>query len=134
MAVFIALDYAKFTILGGEQAMEQFSYLAVLGVIAICAIGVNFAFALKISQFWRTFLKVDLTILVIYVAWDVWAVSKGSWRFDPSQIIGIFIPGHLPIEELLFFILVPLMTVLCYLSLIRITGMNNHKKDSRDLL
>jgi hypothetical protein len=49
-------------------------------------------------------------------------VSKGSWFFDSNQILGVMLFGKLPIEEILFFIIVPLMTVLTYLALTKLTG------------
>ena len=101
--------------------MAQFNYLMVLGFIGACAIFVNFGFRLRISRKWKLFLLTDAVILAIYLAWDFWAVSKGSWYFDPEQVIGLYIFSRLPIEEILFFIIVPLMVVLTYLALIKLS-------------
>ena len=102
--------------------MEHLPYLYVLIFISICAIGVNFGFRLLFSKKLKLFLLTDALILVVYLIWDFWAISKGSWFFDPDQILGIMLLGKLPIEEFLFFIIVPLMTVLTYLALIKLTG------------
>jgi hypothetical protein len=59
---------------------------------------------------------------------------SGSWFFDSNQILGIMLLGKLPIEEVLFFIIVPLMTVLTYLALIKLTGWGRTKEGSDDLL
>ena len=42
--------------------------------------------------------------------------------------------GKLPIEEVLFFIIVPMMSILTYLALTKLTGWGKAKEDSRDLL
>jgi len=42
--------------------------------------------------------------------------------------------GKLPIEEFLFFIIVPLMTVLTYLALTKLTGWGKDKEAANDLL
>ena len=70
----------------------------------------------------RQFLLVDAMIIVTYLSWDIWAVFKKSWYFDPNQIIGLQLFGRLPIEEILFFVIVPLMGVLTYSALIKLTG------------
>lgn len=101
--------------------MAQFNYLMVLGFIGACAIFVNIGFRLRISSKWKLFLLTDAVILTIYLAWDFWAVSKGSWYFDSEQVIGLYIFSRLPIEEILFFIIVPLMVVLTYLALIKLS-------------
>lgn len=109
--------------------MENLHYSYVLIFIATCAVGVNFGFRLKFSKRLKLFLLTDSLILVLYLIWDFWAISKGSWFFDPDQILGIMLLGKLPIEEFLFFIIVPLMTVLTYLSLIKLTGWDKEKEE-----
>ena len=114
--------------------MEHLHYSYVLIFISICAIGVNFGFRLQFSKKLKLFLLTDALILVIYLIWDFWAVSKGSWFFDPNQILGVMLLGKLPIEEVLFFIIVPLMTVLTYLSLTKLTGWGKDKEAANDSL
>ena len=109
--------------------MENLHYSYVLIFIATCAVGVNFGFRLKFSKRLKLFLLTDSLILVLYLIWDFWAISKGSWFFDPDQILGIMLLGRLPIEEFLFFIIVPLMTVLTYLALIKLTGWGKEKEE-----
>jgi lycopene cyclase domain-containing protein len=100
--------------------MAQFHYLFVLGFIAFCAIAVTLVFRLRVPRFWRNFLFADLSILVIYLNWDYWAIRKGNWDFDREQILGFYLFGIVPIEEVLFFIIVPLMTVIVYTTLIKL--------------
>lgn len=111
--------------------MAKFHYLLVLAFIAICAVGVNFGFRLRISRRLKQFILTDALILVVYLLWDGWAVNKGSWFFDSSQILGFKFFGKLPVEEVLFFIIVPLMAVLAYLALGKLTGWTA-KEEVRD--
>lgn len=53
-----------------------------------------------------------LTVTIIFVTWDVLAITAGHWWFDPGYLLGIILPGQLPLEELLFFLVVPLCTIL----------------------
>jgi len=113
--------------------MAQFHYLMVLAFIGACAVLVNFGFKLRISSKWKLFLMTDAVILLIYLAWDFWAVAKESWYFDQKQIMGIYIFGELPIEEVLFFVIVPLMVVLTYLALIKLSRSSSKSENSNDL-
>ncbi len=112
--------------------MENLHYSYVLIFISICAIGVNFGFRLQFSKKLKLFLLTDSLILVVYLIWDFWAISKGSWFFDADQILGVMLLGKLPIEEFLFFIIVPLMTVLTYLALIKLTGWQKLTDEGKD--
>ncbi len=114
--------------------MAHFHYLFVLAFIGICAIGVNVGFKLGITKKLKQFLLMDAVIIVVYLAWDIWAIFKKSWYFDGNQIIGINFFSRLPIEEILFFVIVPLMGVLTYLALLKLTGWEVPGKDSNDLL
>ena len=40
------------------------------------------------------------------------AIAAGHWSFDPRQTTGILLPGRLPLDELLFFLVVPLCAIL----------------------
>jgi lycopene cyclase domain-containing protein len=61
------------------------------------------------------FLLVVLCAGVPFVVWDVLAVRAGHWWFDTSQTLGVAVPlgiDRLPVEEVLFFVVVPLASVL----------------------
>ena len=53
-----------------------------------------------------------LPVSVIFLIWDYYAVSQGHWWFDENQVVGIFGPKGIPLEEFLFFIIVPLAALL----------------------
>lgn len=43
---------------------------------------------------------------VLFILWDIYAVSKGHWNFNPDYVTG-FKLLNLPVEEILFFIAIP---------------------------
>jgi lycopene cyclase domain-containing protein len=100
--------------------MAEFNYLGVLLFISLCAVGVTIVFKVRAPRFWKTFLIVDSIVLAVYLFWDYWAIEKKIWSFDPEQTTGLKVLGIIPIEEVLFFIIVPLMTVITYLALINL--------------
>jgi lycopene cyclase domain-containing protein len=42
------------------------------------------------------------------------AVAARVWTYDPAYITGLHIPFGVPIEEVLFFIVIPLCALLTY--------------------
>ncbi len=52
-----------------------------------------------------------LPVLAVFLVWDALAVRAGQWTFDPGQVSGARL-GGLPVEELAFFVVVPLCAVL----------------------
>ena len=53
-----------------------------------------------------------LPVSTLFILWDAYAVSQGHWFFDREQIVGIYGPFDIPLEEYLFFIVVPLAAIL----------------------
>ena len=63
----------------------------------------------------RRIKRVLLSILptaLIFLIWDFYAVSQGHWWFDENQVVGIYGPRGIPLEEFLFFLVVPLAALL----------------------
>lgn len=53
-----------------------------------------------------------LPIALLFIIWDLYAISRGHWHFDSEQILGVKTPGGIPLEELLFFTVVPLAAIM----------------------
>lgn len=114
--------------------MENAHYSYVLLFITLCAIFVTLTFKIRVPNFWRVFFLTDVVVLLVYLAWDFWAISRRNWYFDQDQILGIYLFAKIPIEEMLFFIIVPLMTIITYLALQKLTGWRaSHDSEERDI-
>ena len=50
---------------------------------------------------------------LLYIIWDIYFISKGVWSFNEEYITGIKL-YNLPIEEVLFFFIVPYCCVFIY--------------------
>ena len=55
-----------------------------------------------------------LPVAAVFVLWDAVAIAADIWTYNPRYVTGIELPGSLPIEELLFFVVVPLCGLLTY--------------------
>ncbi|WP_432829477.1 lycopene cyclase domain-containing protein [Dactylosporangium sp. CA-092794] len=90
----------------------QWTYLLVL---AGCLAGALWLEPLLKVGVLRQVRRLALTVTPIaaaFVGWDLLAIHAGHWTFDPRQIAGIILPGGLPLEELLFFLVVPVCAIL----------------------
>jgi len=65
---------------------------------------------------WRSFWPANLLVLAGFIAWDISFTREGIWGFNPDHLIGLNLAG-LPIEEWLFFIVVPYASVFTYATL-----------------
>lgn len=62
---------------------------------------------------WKYLLPAILVNAVLFVLWDMYFTKHGVWSFNPDYICGIHL-FNLPIEEVLFFIVVPYSCAFIY--------------------
>jgi lycopene cyclase domain-containing protein len=90
-------------------------YLGYLAMLAFCLVGtLPLELVLRVGVYRRVrrlALSV-LPVLPLFLLWDLYAVRNGHWFFDRAQILGPMLPGGLPVEEVAFFVVVPLVSVL----------------------
>ena len=92
--------------------MQKYGYLAMLA-FTLCG-SIWLEVVLKVGVI-RRFKRVLLSILptaLFFLIWDAYAIRSGHWHFDNNQILGIFGPLDIPLEEFLFFLIVPLAALL----------------------
>lgn len=91
--------------------MNHLTYLAVLIACVIGTLPLEFAFRARV---WRRIRRTALSILpvaAVFVTWDYLAAGAGWWWFDSHYLIGVRV-GRLPVEELLFFAVIPVCGIL----------------------
>ena len=92
--------------------MERFGYVAVLGFVLVGCLWLEVALRTRVLRRWRRLLLAVVPAMLVFVVWDVYAIAQGHWTFDPARILGIHLPGDLPLDEVLFFLVIPLASVL----------------------
>jgi len=90
----------------------RLTYLAVLAGCLLAALWLEPVFRVDVLRRWRRLLLTVAPVVLVFGLWDVAAVAAGHWSFDPAQTTGVLLPGGLPLEEVLFFVVVPVCAVL----------------------
>ncbi len=94
--------------------MARLSYLAVLAFIVVGTGWLELVLRTRVYRRWRRLLLTVVPVVAVFTVWDLYAVARGHWTFDPQRTTGIRLPGRLPLEELLFFVVVPVASVLSF--------------------
>jgi lycopene cyclase domain-containing protein len=94
--------------------VRHLTYLAVLVGCLVGALWLEPVLRVGVLRRWRRLLLTLVPVVVVFAAWDVAAIAAHHWHYDPGQTTGILLPGRLPLEELLFFLVVPVCAVLGY--------------------
>jgi lycopene cyclase domain-containing protein len=92
-------------------------HVAYLGMLVFCVLGtlpLELWLGVRVYRQWRRLLLTLLPVVAVFFVWDLYAISAGHWDFDPAQTLGLVLPGAVPLEELLFFVVVPTCSVLAF--------------------
>jgi lycopene cyclase domain-containing protein len=94
------------------------TYLLVLLGALVVTLPLELVLHVGVYAQWRRLAGVLAPIVVLFCAWDLFAIHRRMWFYDQRYLVGIDLPGTLPIEELLFFLVIPICAVLTYESVL----------------
>ena len=88
------------------------TYLLILLGCLLGTLPLELFLGVRVYARWRRLIVALLPAVLVFGAWDVAAIAAGWWHYDPRYLVGVTLPGRLPLEELLFFVVIPLCAVL----------------------
>lgn len=97
--------------------MEHYYYL----FLNIISFSVPFLFSFEqkrmyFIQYWEAFFSAILLVGLFFIAWDVYFTYTNVWGFNDQYLVGVRIFG-MPLEEYMFFLLIPYASVFIHYSL-----------------
>jgi lycopene cyclase domain-containing protein len=90
----------------------HYTYLLILAACVVGTLPLEFVLHTRVYARWRRLAVALVPIVVIFSSWDIVAIRAGWWHYDPARTVGATLPGRLPLEELLFFVVIPTCAVL----------------------
>ncbi|MBB3602328.1 lycopene cyclase domain-containing protein [Mycolicibacterium sp. BK556] len=92
---------------------DRWQYLVLLGLCLLITAPLELFGSGVYRQFRRT-VRAIVPVALVFLIWDSIAIATGMWTYNPAYVTGIEIPPNLPIEEVLFFVVIPLCSLLTY--------------------
>lgn len=92
--------------------MRELTYAAMIVFVLVATLPLELLLRVRVYARLRRLALVLLCAGLPFAVWDLLAVRAGHWHFDVSQTLGLELPGELPLEEGLFFVVVPLASVM----------------------
>jgi lycopene cyclase domain-containing protein len=94
--------------------MRHLLYLGLLiGCVAL-TVPLDFAFRAEVFRRPGRLALAVLPSFVVFTAWDVFAIHRHQWSYHLRWMTGLTLPGRVPLEEALFFVVVPVAAILTY--------------------
>lgn len=58
--------------------------------------------------------RVLLPVVMVFMLWDALAIARGHWNYSDQYTTGWNLPLGIPVEELVFFVVIPLCALLTF--------------------
>jgi lycopene cyclase domain-containing protein len=90
----------------------KFSYLAMLLFTIVGSFWLELVLKIRVLKRIRRIFSSVIPVGIPFIIWDAYAVAHHHWSFDKKQILGIYGPFQIPLEEFLFFLVVPIAAIM----------------------
>jgi len=98
------------------------TYLLVMAACIIGTLPLELVLRTGVYRRTRRWLLSIAPGFVLFAGWDVWAIGRDHWHYDPRQTTGVLLPGHLPLEEAVFFVVIPTCAILSFEAVRAVRG------------
>lgn len=92
--------------------MERGEYLVVMGLCLLITLPLELLLGARVWRRPRRLLVAMVPLVVAYSIWDIAMIAAGSWSYSDEKLTGILLPFEMPLEELVFFVVVPICGLL----------------------
>ena len=96
--------------------MDRFQYLLLMAACAAGTLPLEWAFRARVYRQPRRLVRALSVPFCAFVVWDAIAIARGHWTFSSRYTTGWTVPFDVPIEELAFFVVIPICALLSYES------------------
>jgi lycopene cyclase domain-containing protein len=95
------------------------SYLVLMAACVVVTLPLELVLKAGVYRRPRRWLAALVPVFVVFNLWDWVAIRRGHWTYSPRYTTGINLLG-LPLEELVFFLVVPTCALLTYQAVTRL--------------
>lgn len=92
--------------------MRHWGYMAMLIFTVLGSFWLEIFLKVGVLRRVRRMVLSIAPVALAFIGWDAYAISRHHWRFDSSQILQVYGPFHIPLEEYLFFLVVPIAAIM----------------------
>jgi lycopene cyclase domain-containing protein len=93
--------------------MDRWQYLIVLAACVAITLPLEM-FGNGVYRQPLRIVRAVLPVAAVFLLWDEVAVAAHVWTYNPAYIVGVNLPVGVPIEEVLFFVVIPVCALLTY--------------------
>lgn len=80
----------------------------------VVTLPLEFVLGARVYRRFRSLVFALLPVVVVFTVWDIIGIIRQHWSYNPRYVTGLRLMFAMPIEELVFFVVIPLCGLLTY--------------------
>ena len=92
--------------------MDHFQYLILLALCLIGTAPLELAIGARVYRQPQRLATSIIPVAFLFCLFDAASIHWQWWHYSTKFVSGIFLPGQLPLEEVLFFLVIPICGIL----------------------
>ena len=94
--------------------LDHFQYLLLMVGCLLITLPLEFVFGARVYRRAAGLALALIPVVIIFSIWDIVGILRDHWSYSPQFTTGVKLIFGMPIEELVFFIVVPACGLLTY--------------------
>ncbi|HET8594013.1 MAG TPA: lycopene cyclase domain-containing protein [Intrasporangium sp.] len=94
--------------------MERYQYLLLMAGCLAVTLPLEFLLHARVYRRPMLLLRALPPVVLVFVGWDLLGIHRDHWSYNPAYVTGVDLPGRMPVEELVFFLVIPVCGLLTY--------------------
>jgi lycopene cyclase domain-containing protein len=101
-------------VIAHDGGVDRFQYLALMAACLVVTLPLELVYRARVWGRPARLARVLAVPVVVFSVTDALAVHHGLWRYSPRYVTGWDLPGRLPVEEVVFFVVIPVCSILAF--------------------
>ena len=93
--------------------MDHYQYLILMAACLVATLPLE-ALGARVYRQPVRLARAVLPVALIFLVWDALAIGGHVWSYNPRYVTGVDLPFRIPVEELVFFLVIPVCGLLTY--------------------
>jgi lycopene cyclase domain-containing protein len=124
------MSYRPRQLLGGIT-IGHYEYLVLMAACLLITLPLEVVFGARVYRRFRLLAFAVLPIVLLFSIWDVVGIVREHWDYNPASVTGIQLVFGMPLEELVFFVVIPVCGLLTYEAVGQVLARGRVLRDRR---
>jgi lycopene beta-cyclase len=102
--------------------MDRYQYLLVMAACFLVTLPLEVVLGARVWRRPRRLLVALAPMVGVFLVWDAVAIARSHWDFSGRYTTGWTVPADIPVEELVFFVVIPVCALLTFEVVRRMIG------------